>query len=247
MPRVFNRIRKQLAIDNKFFQYSRYAIGEILLVVIGILIAFQVDTWNESKNLDKEELVLLENLKSEFGINLGNLENVKAKNQSLYRSATELQDLIGKEKSVVGEHNVDSLLFHTLLITDFQPNQFVLSQIKTGEKLDIIKSEELKKMLYEWDKALSAKTEAFNMLNSYFMTSLIPFLDENSSIRNIDFYGHYRWSSKTPLPYDATKMFRMIQFDNRLENHLWNINSFDSSIDTLMAIARMIHEEIPKS
>ena len=46
MPRFFNQIRKQLAKENKFFQYSRYAIGEILLVVIGILIALQVNNWN---------------------------------------------------------------------------------------------------------------------------------------------------------------------------------------------------------
>jgi hypothetical protein len=49
MPRFFNRIRKRLARDNKFFQYSRYAIGEILLVVIGILIALQIDTWNKER------------------------------------------------------------------------------------------------------------------------------------------------------------------------------------------------------
>jgi len=49
MPRFFNRIRKQLAKENKFFQYSRYAIGEILLVVIGILIALQINTWNKER------------------------------------------------------------------------------------------------------------------------------------------------------------------------------------------------------
>jgi hypothetical protein len=49
MPRFFNRIRKQLAKENKFFQYSRYAIGEILLVVIGILIALQVNDWAEAR------------------------------------------------------------------------------------------------------------------------------------------------------------------------------------------------------
>ena len=54
MPRFFNRIRKQLAKENKFLHYSRYAIGEILLVVAGILIALQIDNWNEEKkNLQK--------------------------------------------------------------------------------------------------------------------------------------------------------------------------------------------------
>lgn len=52
MPRFFNRIRKQLAKENKFFQYSRYAIGEILLVVIGILIALQVNSWNENQKVE---------------------------------------------------------------------------------------------------------------------------------------------------------------------------------------------------
>ena len=63
MPRFFNRIRKQLAKDNKFFQYSRYAFGEILLVVIGILIALQINNWNEDRIARNE---LNEKLKSQI-------------------------------------------------------------------------------------------------------------------------------------------------------------------------------------
>jgi len=47
----FRKIRYQLAQDNQFFKYSRYAIGEIVLVVIGILIALQINTWNEERKL----------------------------------------------------------------------------------------------------------------------------------------------------------------------------------------------------
>ncbi len=47
----FRKIRKQLADDNQFFKYTRYAIGEIMLVVIGILIALQLNSWNQ-KRLD---------------------------------------------------------------------------------------------------------------------------------------------------------------------------------------------------
>jgi len=43
----FRKIRKKLADDNKPMKYARYAIGEIVLVVMGILIALQINNWNE--------------------------------------------------------------------------------------------------------------------------------------------------------------------------------------------------------
>ena len=49
MINFFRKIRKKLADDNQFLKYSRYAIGEILLVVIGILIALQINNWNEER------------------------------------------------------------------------------------------------------------------------------------------------------------------------------------------------------
>jgi hypothetical protein len=45
----FRKIRYRLAKDNQFFKYSRYAIGEIVLVVVGILIALQINNWNENR------------------------------------------------------------------------------------------------------------------------------------------------------------------------------------------------------
>ena len=49
MTPFFRRIRRKLANDNQFLKYSRYAIGEILLVVAGILIALQINNWNENR------------------------------------------------------------------------------------------------------------------------------------------------------------------------------------------------------
>ncbi len=45
----FRKIRKKMADDNKPLKYMRYAVGEIALVVIGILIALQINTWNENR------------------------------------------------------------------------------------------------------------------------------------------------------------------------------------------------------
>jgi len=49
MINFFRKIRKQFADDNKPLKYMRYAIGEIVLVVIGILIALQINNWNEDR------------------------------------------------------------------------------------------------------------------------------------------------------------------------------------------------------
>jgi len=46
---VFRKTRKKMADDNRPLKYARYAIGEIVLVVIGILIALQINTWNEER------------------------------------------------------------------------------------------------------------------------------------------------------------------------------------------------------
>jgi len=50
----FRKIRYKLAENNQFFKYSRYAIGEIVLVVIGILIALSINNWNQERINEKE-------------------------------------------------------------------------------------------------------------------------------------------------------------------------------------------------
>ncbi len=57
MTKFFRKIRQELAAQNNFAKYMRYAVGEILLVVIGILIALQVNNWNQDR---KENLVALQ-------------------------------------------------------------------------------------------------------------------------------------------------------------------------------------------
>jgi hypothetical protein len=51
MIKFFRKIRQQLLIENKFSKYLLYAIGEIVLVVIGILIALSINNWNEKRKL----------------------------------------------------------------------------------------------------------------------------------------------------------------------------------------------------
>lgn len=57
----FRKIRRKLADDNKPLKYLRYAIGEIALVVVGILIAFLINKWNEARKENWKEILLFMN------------------------------------------------------------------------------------------------------------------------------------------------------------------------------------------
>lgn len=76
----FRKIRLRLAENNQFFKYSRYAIGEIVLVVIGILIALAINNWNEERKNNSIRKSYLENLKVDLKKDLENLEELNAIN-----------------------------------------------------------------------------------------------------------------------------------------------------------------------
>ena len=66
MIKFFRKIRQNLLMENKTGRYLKYAIGEIILVMIGILLALQVNNWNQQRIAMQKEQLLLEALHDEF-------------------------------------------------------------------------------------------------------------------------------------------------------------------------------------
>ena len=89
MINFFKKIRKKLLSKNKFSSYIIYAVGEIILVVVGILIALQINNWNESRKqrLHKIELVKLL---------ITDLEDRKAENIADRNSGLSMVDVFKK-------------------------------------------------------------------------------------------------------------------------------------------------------
>lgn len=71
MIKFFRSIRKALLAENKFSKYLIYAIGEIVLVVIGILIALQINNWNENRKIEREIESVISLLDDELNRNIG--------------------------------------------------------------------------------------------------------------------------------------------------------------------------------
>jgi hypothetical protein len=76
MLKAFRRYRQKLIRENRTTQYLRYASGEIMLVVIGILIAVQINNWNEERRLKNVELQTLIEIRSSLATNLAEVQTM---------------------------------------------------------------------------------------------------------------------------------------------------------------------------
>jgi hypothetical protein len=75
MIKFFRKIRQQLLTENKFSKYLLYAIGEIVLVVIGILIALSINNWNQKRLSHKQLISVYERIVIEMDYDIGQLKS----------------------------------------------------------------------------------------------------------------------------------------------------------------------------
>ena len=88
MIKLFRNIRKTHLTQGKTASYLKYAIGEIVLVVIGILIALQINNWNEDQKLKKEESKLLNTLVKEIESNIAVVDTTIKDNDTILKMSS---------------------------------------------------------------------------------------------------------------------------------------------------------------
>lgn len=139
----FRKIRYRLAEDYQFLKYSRYAIGEIILVVIGILIALQINTWNEANKSKKMTLVymdrLIEDLESDTLMLSEHIDAAIRKNQY----CKQIKNIFDNE-AVISDTNAFVIHLHgvgRLLNPSVSTNTF--DDLKSTGNLKLVKEVEI--------------------------------------------------------------------------------------------------------
>lgn len=97
MIKFFRRIRYDLIENSKTTKYFKYALGEIALVVIGILIALSINNWNENRKLKNQEAIAIQNLHTDLTMNFSSIKTVIIENSNTI-------DVYEKLRSVVEEN-----------------------------------------------------------------------------------------------------------------------------------------------
>ena len=142
MIHFFRKIRHQLFTNNKFSKYLLYAIGEIVLVVIGILIALQINNWNNQKLLNKAEVKSYQNIKRQIIEDKAELNQVKGYNNYFKKSS----EIANKIIEVQDYNKVDSLALMAMglsLYTDFHSSGHIYETLVNSGDIKLLKNSEI--------------------------------------------------------------------------------------------------------
>ena len=180
---MFSKIRHAL-LEGMSGRYFKYAFGEVILIVAGIIIALQIDNWNQYRQDREKERVLLSQLHQEFSTGLRQLENKMALRANLILSAEWLLKKID-QGGPYDKINRDTITFHiqrTLFGPTFNANSegFFLSR-----DLSLIRNDSLRMLLADWPNQLKQLSEDEIIWTEYIGAEYQPFLVENYSARNL--------------------------------------------------------------
>jgi len=224
MIKFFRKIRQRLLTENKFSKYLFYAIGEIVLVMIGILLALQVNNWNENRKTNNQELELLVSLQKEFTFNRDELGRSIKKAQVIQNRCESLLKNTGNHEMKLSRYESDSLINLGLLsIITFDASNGILNDIINSGKIHVLKNESLKTILSNWGGMLNDVKEDETWAVNERNTITYPFLYKNSNYLNISRSAVKDNEITSGFTTDFKDIYKLQEFENLVNSHrIWN-------------------------
>ena len=146
MIKFFRQIRQRMIKEDRVSKYLLYAIGEIVLVVIGILIALQINLWNEGRKDRVKEQVVLHRLLEEFNSNLAQLDDKIQIRENIILASTAALGYMDHPERVQRDSLLAKLTTTTMTPT-FDP---IINDLVSSGNIRLIRNQQLNRLLTEW-------------------------------------------------------------------------------------------------
>jgi hypothetical protein len=254
MIKFFRHLRYKLLSENRTGRYVKYAIGEILLVMIGILLALQVNNWNNERIQVYKEQLILKNLQSDFQTNIAELKSTYKSSSEAYMACVELLEIIKDDNSInpeIVEGLIDDII-NKIRSLDLISGS--IDEIFNTGALQIIKDPELRKQISNWSFYINDTNDDIEIYENYLFGILIPSLTDKAILRNTMTPSHFiddldlKTISKSKFKVDYTKSLRSLEFENQIYNNALNymyaLNSYKIVENYLMGTLELIDRNI---
>lgn len=203
--------------------YLRYAIGETILVMVGILLALQVNNWNEARKNSIIENEIIANLHEEFKQNLIVLNEVADVFNKSEQISYQLMLLMNKDAGYLSQNNIDSFIYWSIDFTSFNPSNNVLDETLQSGRLGLIKNKDLVSDLFDWKRVEESLQSNYIIRQNFIEEQIMPYLNDNISLKNIDKYSPMLWENPSEFRTDYTIIFHDRKFENLIDNNLYHL------------------------
>jgi len=216
MIKFFRKIRYNLMETGKTGKYLKYAIGEIFLVVIGILIALSINNWNQKRIVTEQNQVVLQNLNKEFSENLIELDSSIIKFNSVIEGLETLLTVMRTQDSNLTESEFDQILQKTFWTPSWATSSFVLVELKNSGTLSKLDNNSLKTLLFKWEREFEGmNTDGYEQYGEEY----IEYITKNGSVRNIDALTESTKNlQRSTIASNNPELLKMPEFENRADN-----------------------------
>ena len=250
MIKFFKKIRRQLLTENKLNKYLLYAVGEIILVMIGILLAIQVSNWNNKRidNIRAENFIL--KMITQLEDNKINVESQLKLFRITLKATENYISIIGTDNNHNIDEKIDSLVIANMVDYQMNLNMNTLIEGRENGDLALIKSDSLRQSIYNFSTMFQLVEELEQIANEDLSILFSPYINKNYNIRNGVFalYERYKHVGKSKTyKGDNWKILEDQEFENhiiiRMNYNAALVNSYEELYKILTTTIKLLKVE----
>ena len=233
MIKFFRHIRKSLLNEGKTSKYFKYAIGEIVLVVIGILIALQINNWNENRKNELEATFQLSKLRDNLISDKSQIET------AISMDSVHIENLVfcvnvlsGKKKVSIDEFK--SRFQYMMNTLNFSPIRGTFDGLVSSGKIELINNQNLLDTLFSYYNS-DSYNQWDSSLRDYTRNIFAPYILSFDHIGNAEGFTQFD-ISKFSVPRKTIDDYK---------NNLFILNGLRTKI-ILFEGQRMVYIELHK-
>ena len=256
MIKFFRKIRQQLLTENRTTKYLIYAIGEIILVMIGILLALQVNNWNELRKQRLEEVQILKNIQLDYQNVIAECEENNDFRKRILSATKNLYRLIGNDQHNYSKTGLDSVLAILFINPTYNNQTGSLNILFNSGKINLITNENIKEALIKWPQQIDDVIEDELYASNHLLNELKPYMRKFISISDVNKAINYKdlelFDSSITSKFESNyrSMLNDIEFEGVLAARELPLSvsliQSEDLIDTAKNIIRLIDKELEK-
>lgn len=245
MIKFFRQIRKSLLSEGKTGKYLKYAIGEIVLVMIGILLALQVNNWNVNRIDAKEENVMLLALKKEISENQLLLQKEVDRHNRAFNTLCELTSYISPQPKEIHDAKLDTLIFAAGWLPRYSPNVGVINSLISSGKISLIKNDELSSKISSWNSLLDNYNKHFKWTERDVFELLAYIKDKYPFRRGLKIF-YIETIRNSEFEFSKQDLLSDLGFESLLANRILNARDILSNSERMYRFQKEILDLIEK-